>query len=218
MPRRVGSHAERTCLDAPACRRESTGVHLLATGGDLKRRAMLRCDGVRIHVKDVLDRLLAGDTNYDGLRPDVWKQSPRGHPALSSRGASLPSRRQDCFDDGKIHRLRLLRAARWVFVPTHSKVNGSFTKQADGLLCTAPVLYSRNRFFSYLSGGPRGLAHKTWVRVWEGCQRQTRKRGPKLVAPNKIWPRCRTSRSYCRSVPSRLALVDCARCTVSEIS
>jgi len=30
-----------------------------------------------VHVKDVLDRLLAGETNYDALRPDVWKQS---HP------------------------------------------------------------------------------------------------------------------------------------------
>ncbi|MFM7293156.1 MAG: IS66 family transposase, partial [Planctomycetia bacterium] len=30
-----------------------------------------------IYVKDVLDRLLAGETNYDALRPDVWKQS---HP------------------------------------------------------------------------------------------------------------------------------------------
>jgi len=30
-----------------------------------------------LSVKDVLDRLLAGETNYDDLRPDVWKQS---HP------------------------------------------------------------------------------------------------------------------------------------------
>jgi hypothetical protein len=30
-----------------------------------------------VYVKDVLDRLLAGETNYDALRPDVWKQS---HP------------------------------------------------------------------------------------------------------------------------------------------
>jgi transposase len=29
------------------------------------------------YVKDVLDRLLAGETNYDVLRPDVWKQA---HP------------------------------------------------------------------------------------------------------------------------------------------
>lgn len=26
------------------------------------------------HVKDVLDRLLAGETNYDTLRPDGWMQ------------------------------------------------------------------------------------------------------------------------------------------------
>ena len=32
---------------------------------------------VFIYVKDVLDRLLAGETNYDTLRSDVWKQS---HP------------------------------------------------------------------------------------------------------------------------------------------
>jgi transposase len=32
---------------------------------------------VFLYVKDVLDRLLAGETNYDALRPDVWKQS---HP------------------------------------------------------------------------------------------------------------------------------------------
>jgi transposase len=32
---------------------------------------------VFLYVKDVLDRMLGGDTNYDGLRPDVWKQS---HP------------------------------------------------------------------------------------------------------------------------------------------
>ena len=32
---------------------------------------------VFIYVKDVLDRLLAGETNYDALRPDIWKQS---HP------------------------------------------------------------------------------------------------------------------------------------------
>ena len=32
---------------------------------------------VFVYVKDVLDRLLAGETNYDALRPDVWKQS---HP------------------------------------------------------------------------------------------------------------------------------------------
>jgi transposase len=30
-----------------------------------------------VYVKDVLDRLLAGEANYDALRPDVWKQS---HP------------------------------------------------------------------------------------------------------------------------------------------
>ena len=30
-----------------------------------------------VYVKDVLDRLLAGETNYDALRPDVWKQA---HP------------------------------------------------------------------------------------------------------------------------------------------
>jgi transposase len=32
---------------------------------------------VFLYVKDVLDRLLEGETNYDVLRPDVWKQS---HP------------------------------------------------------------------------------------------------------------------------------------------
>ncbi|MFM8733920.1 MAG: hypothetical protein ACKOC8_01800 [Pirellulales bacterium] len=32
---------------------------------------------VFIHVKDVHDRLLAGETEYDSLRPDAWKQS---HP------------------------------------------------------------------------------------------------------------------------------------------
>jgi transposase len=30
-----------------------------------------------VYVKDILDRLLAGETNYNTLRPDVWKQS---HP------------------------------------------------------------------------------------------------------------------------------------------
>jgi hypothetical protein len=30
-----------------------------------------------LYVKHVLDRLLAGDTEYEALRPDVWKQS---HP------------------------------------------------------------------------------------------------------------------------------------------
>jgi len=29
------------------------------------------------YVKDTLDRLLAGETNYEALRPDVWKES---HP------------------------------------------------------------------------------------------------------------------------------------------
>ncbi len=32
---------------------------------------------VFVYVKDVLDRLLTGESNYDALRPDVWKQS---HP------------------------------------------------------------------------------------------------------------------------------------------
>jgi hypothetical protein len=32
---------------------------------------------VFVYVKDVLDRLLAGETDYHALRPDVWKQS---HP------------------------------------------------------------------------------------------------------------------------------------------
>jgi transposase len=32
---------------------------------------------VFLYVKDVLDRLLAGETDYDALRPDVWSQS---HP------------------------------------------------------------------------------------------------------------------------------------------
>jgi hypothetical protein len=32
---------------------------------------------VFLYVKDVLDRLLAGETDYDALRPDTWKQS---HP------------------------------------------------------------------------------------------------------------------------------------------
>ena len=26
-----------------------------------------------VYVKNVLDRLLAGETNYDALRPDLWK-------------------------------------------------------------------------------------------------------------------------------------------------
>jgi hypothetical protein len=30
-----------------------------------------------LYVKDVLDRLLGGEKNYDHLRPDIWKQS---HP------------------------------------------------------------------------------------------------------------------------------------------
>ena len=29
------------------------------------------------YVKDVLDRLLAGDTDYESLRPDVWRAA---HP------------------------------------------------------------------------------------------------------------------------------------------
>ena len=32
---------------------------------------------VFLYVKNVLDRLLTGETDYDVLRPDVWKQS---HP------------------------------------------------------------------------------------------------------------------------------------------
>jgi hypothetical protein len=32
---------------------------------------------VFVYVKDVLDRLLAGETDYHALRPDVWKES---HP------------------------------------------------------------------------------------------------------------------------------------------
>ena len=32
---------------------------------------------VFVYVKDVLDRLLAGETSYESLRPDVWKQT---HP------------------------------------------------------------------------------------------------------------------------------------------
>jgi transposase len=32
---------------------------------------------VFVYVKDVLDRLLAGETDYHALRPDVWKQA---HP------------------------------------------------------------------------------------------------------------------------------------------
>ena len=35
-----------------------------------------------VYVKDVLDRLLAGETNYDALRPDVWKQA---HPEAIRR-------------------------------------------------------------------------------------------------------------------------------------
>jgi transposase len=34
---------------------------------------------VFFYVKDVLDRLLGGETNYDALRTDVWKQS---HPEV----------------------------------------------------------------------------------------------------------------------------------------
>jgi hypothetical protein len=30
---------------------------------------------VFVYVKDVLDRLLAGETDYHALRPDVWKES-----------------------------------------------------------------------------------------------------------------------------------------------
>jgi hypothetical protein len=33
---------------------------------------------VWLYVKDVLDQLLAGSTDYHSLRPDIWKQS---HPA-----------------------------------------------------------------------------------------------------------------------------------------
>jgi hypothetical protein len=32
---------------------------------------------VYAYVKDVLDRLLAGETDYEALRPDVWRQA---HP------------------------------------------------------------------------------------------------------------------------------------------
>lgn len=32
---------------------------------------------VFVYVKEVLDRLLAGDADYHALRPDVWKQA---HP------------------------------------------------------------------------------------------------------------------------------------------
>jgi hypothetical protein len=32
---------------------------------------------VFVYVKDVLDRLLAGETDYHALRPDVWRES---HP------------------------------------------------------------------------------------------------------------------------------------------
>jgi hypothetical protein len=38
----------------------------------------LRCDlDVFVYVKDVLDKLLAGSSEYHSLRPDVWKES---HP------------------------------------------------------------------------------------------------------------------------------------------
>ncbi len=32
---------------------------------------------VFVYVQDVLDRLLSGETDYEALRPDVWKQT---HP------------------------------------------------------------------------------------------------------------------------------------------
>ncbi len=32
---------------------------------------------VWVYIKDVLDRLLAGETNYAALRPDAWRQA---HP------------------------------------------------------------------------------------------------------------------------------------------
>lgn len=32
---------------------------------------------VFVYVKDVLDRLLSGETDYEALRPDIWK---RTHP------------------------------------------------------------------------------------------------------------------------------------------
>jgi hypothetical protein len=59
-------------------------------------------------VKDVLDMLLAGETNYDALRPDVWKQA---HPEAIR--IYRVEERQARADAKAVKRARRRIARRW---------------------------------------------------------------------------------------------------------
>ena len=58
------------------------------------------------YVKDVLDRLLAGSTDYEPLRPDIWKQS---HPEAVRQYRT--QHRRDRADRKQLRRARRRQAA-----------------------------------------------------------------------------------------------------------
>jgi hypothetical protein len=62
---------------------------------------------VWVYVKDVLDQLLAGSTDYHALRPDIWKHS---HPE-AIREYRVQERR-DRADRRRFHRAQRRIAAR----------------------------------------------------------------------------------------------------------
>ena len=59
------------------------------------------------YIKDVLDQLLAGSTDYESLRPDIWKQS---HP--ESIRTYRTKERRDRADRKQRRRTRRRRAPR----------------------------------------------------------------------------------------------------------
>ena len=117
-----------------------------------------------VSVKDVLDRLLAGETNYDDLRPDVWKQS---HPEAIRvyRVEGRPIRRNSCAAHHSLNPCPFAhpRASKSSFacsIPSrlrwHSKIN-SFRACASSASCA-----------SCTHGGDRQLRLAAWSTAGTG--------------------------------------------------
>jgi hypothetical protein len=45
-----------------------------------------------VYVKDVLDRLLAGETDDESLRPNIWKRNLIAKPSVSTASKSVATR------------------------------------------------------------------------------------------------------------------------------
>ena len=92
-----------------------------------------------VYVRDVLDRLLAGETNYDVLRPDVWKQA---HPeAIQIYGGgvrSLVSARRCSRFGEEVRRIRhvaRIHAGQSLHIRSPKRLTGRAVEVLQNELC-----------------------------------------------------------------------------------